>query len=228
MVTRSFGGFEKDTFGFLANLSKNNKKEWFDENRGRYDAYWKTPALNLIDALVEPMKALSPGLKAEARINGSLRRINRDVRFSKDKSPYKPRIHLTFWSGSHPNRSPGFHLVLHADKIGYGAGVFGIGAPELAAYRNRIVDPKDRQDLLAAIRNAEAVGCDFDDPDLVNLPKGFSADADWEHLLRRKSYVMRTLVDQKMPDWISSDQAVPEIMKRASAISPFLAWLSKS
>ena len=118
--------------------------------------------------------------------------------------------------------------MLHADKVGYGAGAYGYGAPDLYELRKRIVDPKDRAEFLSAIAMADTAGCTFAKPDLVNVPKGFIADGDWEHLLRRKSFVVRTIVDQEMPDWIRTDQATPEIMKLANAVSPFLAWLAKS
>lgn len=226
MTDAEFSGFPVQTFSFLAELEQNNRKEWFDENRNTYETYWKAPALDLIQALAKPMAGLALPLKAEARINGSLRRINQDVRFSKDKSPYKARIHLIFWSGSHPNRSPGFHLVLHRNSIGFGAGEFGFEPARLRAVRDRISDPADRAGLLDAIAQAKVSGCEFDAPDLVKLPKGFKADGDWEHLLRRKTIVMRTLKDQVLPDWSRKIQAVDHIVGIARQLNPLLAWLA--
>jgi len=227
MTSDHFPGFSPESFVFLSELEANNSKDWFDANRDRYEAHWKAPAVALTNALVDQMAALSPPLKAEARINGTLRRINRDVRFSRDKTPYNPRLHMIFWSGSHPNRSPAFHLVLSAQGIGYGAGVFGVEPAALAQYRARITDPAQRRALLAAIDQAAAVGCEFDKPDLVKLPRGFTADPDWGHLLRRKAFVMRTLQDVAVPDWISNADAVPRIMVLATALSPLNAWLAE-
>lgn len=104
--------FTDATFRFLGDLARNNAKDWFEANRDRYEAHWKAPAIAFIREIAPRMAALDPPLKAEAKINGSLRRINRDVRFSKDKSPYSPSLHMVFWSGDHPNRSPGMHVVL--------------------------------------------------------------------------------------------------------------------
>ena len=227
MATSEFSGFPAETFTFLSELKANNSRDWFEGNRDRYEQFWKKPALNLIDAVADQMKALDPSLKAQARINGSLRRINRDVRFSKDKSPYTPTMHLIFWSGSHPNRSAGVHFVLLPDGIGYGAGHYGLDPAGLKALRGRITDPKDRTDLIKAIASAKSIGCDFGEPDLVNLPKGFEANGDWEHLLRRKAFVMRTLSDVPHTDWVKTPAIIGKVMELTHEMVPLVRWLAR-
>jgi len=227
MAKTTFKGFSDATFAFLRDLQENNSKAWFDANRDRYEAIWKGEAQDLIAALSVPMSQLDPPLKAVPRLNGSLRRINRDVRFSKDKSPYSARLHLIFWTGEHPNRSPGMHLVLHPDGIGYGAGAWGYEAPALKKLRTRILDPKDRKTLLEAVEKATAAGSSFSEPDLKNLPKGYEdAKGDWTHLLRRKAFVMRTIERVKRPDWITTPEATDRIMDLTRAHMPFIRWLS--
>ncbi len=227
MADAAFTGFSEETFAFLRDLQANNSKEWFDANRERYEAIWKGEAQDLIAALSGPMSRLDPPLRAVPRLNGSLRRINRDVRFSKDKSPYSPRLHLIFWTGDHPNRSPGMHLVLHPDAIGYGAGAWGYEGAALKRIRERIMDPKDRKQLLAAIETARAVGSAFDEPTLKNLPKGHEdAKGDWTHLLRRKGFVMRSIKRVKRPDWITTPEATDRIMALTEAHMPFIRWLA--
>ncbi len=221
-----FSGFARETFQFLSDLKQNNSKDWFVANRARYESAWKSPALDLIDALAAPMGALDPPLKAEARLNGSLRRINRDVRFSRDKSPYKPRLHMIFWTGSHPNRSPAMHFVLNPHGLGYGAGVFGLAPPDLQAIRERIIEGAERKQLLAAIERATAAGCSFGEPDLTRLPRGYDANGDWEHLLRRKSFVMRTMQDTSSPDWIFTDDCAGQLMSITRELMPLIRWLS--
>ncbi len=225
-MSEGFVGFPKDSFEFLRDLEANNSKDWFDANRERYESSWKTPALDLTNALAETMSNLSTPLKAEARINGTLRRINRDVRFSKDKSPYNARMHLIFWAGSHPNRSPAFHLLLFPHGIGYGAGVFGLDPAALKAYRTRILDPLDRGELLLAIKATEKIGCSFDEPDLKRLPTGFDVDGDWEHLLRRKALVLRTMDNIPIPNWIGSDECVDQVMALCQQTLPLIEWLN--
>ena len=221
-----FSGFPRETIQFLSDLKQNNSRDWFEANRGRYESAWKTPALDLIAALVAPMAALDPPLKSEARLNGSLRRINRDVRFSRNKSPYKARLHMIFWSGSHPNQSPAMHFVLNPDGLGYGAGVFGLAPPDLQALRNRIVDSAERTRLLTAIARATSAGCSLGAPDLTRLPRGYEASGDWEHLLRRKSLVMRTRHDNGTPDWIFTENCIGQLMAITRELMPLIRWLS--
>ncbi len=225
-MAQEFTGFSKTTFQYLQDLQNNNSRDWFEANRDRYERCWKAPALALITSLLGPMAALSPPLKAEARINGTLRRINRDVRFSKDKSPYNARMHLIFWAGSHPNRSPAFHLVLNPDGLGYGAGVFGLDTPSLKQYRDRITNTSDRAALLRAITASESTGCQFDDPDLKRLPAGYETSSDWEHLLRRKAFVMRTLDQLPAPDWLFASDCTEQIMKIVADQMPLIKWLT--
>ena len=135
--------FTSKTFQYLKDLEANNEKDWFEANRDRYEGDWKDAALDFIADISGRMAALDPPLQAAPKLNGSLRRINRDVRFSKDKSPYAPRLHIVFWTGGHPNRSPGMHFVLSPDGVGYGAGQWGIEPAALSVFRKRIVDKAD-------------------------------------------------------------------------------------
>lgn len=221
-----FSGFRAETFGLLAGLAAHNSRDWFEAHRRAYEHDVRDAALDFITAMAPQMQALTPRLVAEPRINGSLKRINRDVRFSKDKTPYNPHLHMVFWTGDQPNTSPAMHLVIRPDGIGYGAGVFGLTPDQLTAYRSRICDPVHRAALLAATDAAQAIGCAWDAPELKRLPAGLAADGDWEHLLRRKSFVMRTLDDRPLPDWIGTADCVAGAMALTRACLPLIAWLS--
>jgi len=221
-----YSGFPTEAFRFLTDLSLNNSKDWFEANRDIYDICWKQAGLDLIQALAPGMARFDPPLKARARLNGSLRRINRDVRFSKDKTPYSASLHLVFWTGDHPNRSAGMHIVLRPDGLGYGAGLYGIEPGRLARFRGRIVDPVERQVLLNAVSKARNVGCHFDEPALKRLPKGFTGDGDWEHLLRRKAFVMRTKGQQPAPDWLFTPQAPQRLLQITRTLMPLIKWLA--
>ena len=219
--------FTRNTFDFLADLDANNSKDWFDANRDRYEAHWKGAALDFIAAISEQMAALDPPLDAVPKLNGTLRRINRDVRFSKDKSPYNARLHMIFWNGSHPNRSPAVHIVLNPRGVGYGAGQFGLQPPELATIRKRIVDSSDGDDLIAALDAATAVGCRMGEPDLARLPRGFEAEGPRAELLRHKAIVARTFDQDAPPGAVIGDGATGWIMETTNALMPLVRWLSR-
>lgn len=220
--------FTQATFDYLADLDANNSKDWFDANRDRYDAHWKGAALDFIAGISEQMAVLDPPLDAVPKLNGTLRRINRDVRFSKDKSPYSARLHLIFWTGSHPNRSPAVHFVLNPRGVGYGAGQFGFQPPELTAIRQRIVDPRDGDGLIAALDAASAVGCRMGEPDLARLPRGFEAEGRRAALLRHKAIVARTFDQDALPEALIGDGATGWVMDTTNALMPLVRWLSKT
>ncbi|MCU9846849.1 DUF2461 domain-containing protein [Defluviimonas sp. WL0024] len=221
----SFRGFPPETFAFLSDLKANNKRSWFEANRDRYENLWKAPGLDFIEALGPGMAAMEPPMKAEARINGSLRRINRDVRFAADKSPYEPWLHLIFWPGDHPNRGAGMHVVLTPEGLGYGAGRWAFDSPVLARYRERLGDATERAALLAALKEAEGVGCHLDEPHLKRLPKGCDPAPEWDYLLRYKGIVARTMEGGFMPGWIGTPSVVDEMLDRTRRLMPLIGWL---
>lgn len=218
--------FTSKTFEFLTDLAANNEKAWFEANRERYEAHWRGAALDFIAGISDHMASLDPPLRAEPKLNGSLRRINRDVRFSKDKSPYSGRLHMVFWTGGHPNRSPGVHFVLSPDGVGFGAGQWGIEPKALQVLRERIVDVRDGDALINALEQAEGVGCRMGEPDLARLPKGYSADGRREELLRYKGFVARTHEKSAPKSRIIGPKGVDWVMETTEALMPLIRWLS--
>ena len=87
-----FAGFPKTTFAFLGGIAEHNDKAWFDEHRADYDAGYVDPARSFVAALGPELRKISKSVSYEPKVNGSLFRIQRDVRFSKDKTPYKTHI----------------------------------------------------------------------------------------------------------------------------------------
>ncbi len=219
--------FTEATFTFLADLARNNEKDWFEANRDRYEAHWRAPALDFVTAIADRMRALDPPHKAEAKLNGSLRRINRDTRFSKDKTPYNARLHLIFWTGDHPNRSAGVHLVLNPDGVGYGAGTWALDGPMLARYRNRVLEDTDRTDLTRALAAAESIGCTLGDPDLAKLPRGYDATGKTADLLRYKVLVARTHDRDAEPEKVIGAGGVDWALGLAQTLAPFNKWVSE-
>ena len=161
-----FQGFPKKSVSFLKALKANNNKEWFEAHRADYDSYFVGPVLDLIDTVAPVAEALDPPHYAVAKVNKSLRRIHRDTRFSKDKTPYHTGIHMVFWTGDHPNKSAGTHFVLAHDYFGFGAGHWAFEGAGLDRYRQAVQSESDRAELEAALASAAAVGCEPGEPAL--------------------------------------------------------------
>jgi uncharacterized protein (TIGR02453 family) len=220
-----YSGLPKDTFSFLRDLRDNNSRDWFEAHRAEYEAHWLKAGLDLIAALAPHCAAMTPRLLAVPKLNQSLRRLHRDTRFSKDKTPYQPWLHLILSTGPAFNKVPGMHIVLKPDGFGFGAGHYGLEPGALDRMRQRMCDPRDRGRLLTALGAAKTVGGDLDPPDLARVPKGYSAAPDWDHLLRRKGLIVRTQSDLPVPDWLMSPDAGPRLAEIIRAHLPVLSWL---
>ena len=198
--------FDKETFQFLADLAKNNSKAWFDDNRSRYEDHWLEPAKDFVIDWNSFMDGLSPVHKCSPKVNGSIRRINRDVRFSKDKTPYSPKIHLVFWCGDHPNRSPAIHVVVHPDRLGMGVGQWAMTADELAAFRSGVADNKRGAQLSNLVEDLKAEGLTLTSESLKRLPSGVPDGTGRDTFFKRKGLVLTT-GDNSMPLSILKDRA---------------------
>ena len=221
-----YPGLPRETLTFLAGLENDNSRDWFDANRPDYDRYWTAAGLDLIAALSAPCAALKPSLLAVPKLNASLRRIHRDVRFSKDKRPYDPRLHIILSTAPAFNKAPGVHLVISPNGLGFGAGFYGFEPASLDEFRHNVASPQGRAVFETLLAKAAAVGAVLQDPDLTRVPKGFDP-APWDHYLRRKSVIVRTRTDQPHPDWLFTPAATDRLMTIVAALNPLCQWLTR-
>lgn len=165
--------FTHETLRFLAELERHNDRAWFQENRPRYEAHVKEPAGRLI-----------ADVGARLAMDGKLMRVNRDVRFSKDKSPYKTNVGIGFHPAGLP-KGPlvaGLYLHVSPKESFVATGVWQPEPPVLGAIRDAIVARP------AAWRKARKVGLDEDEASLKRAPKGFDPGHEFAEGLRRKSF----------------------------------------
>jgi uncharacterized protein (TIGR02453 family) len=217
--------FTDETFRFLADLAANNDRDWFEANRDRYEAHWKAPAFAFIAAIRSRLASLDPPLHAEARLNASLRRINRDVRFSADKSPYSATLHMIFSTGGAFNRDAGMHIVLEPGGVGYGAGLYGLSPDLLERYRQKLTRHGEAGALVRAIERAATTGARLAAPDLARPPQGYPAEGQAADLLRHKSIVVRTAGSGAPPRVMTGRDAIDWTVSTTEAFLPLLAWL---
>ena len=133
--------FTPELFEFLLELRTNNNREWFQANKGRYERHVKEPLLQFIQDFEPSLHSVSTRFIADARANGgSMFRIYRDVRFSKDKSPYKTQAAVQFrHEAGKSAHAPGFYLHLDPTEIFVGVGIWRPDSASLAKIRNAIV-----------------------------------------------------------------------------------------
>src|SRR5579885_1530081 len=123
MPPAQFEGFSKETFKFLRGLKKNNTKAWFEAHRADYEQHLREPSKDLAEAMGAYFREHDMPITGNAKI--SLFRINRDIRFSKDKSPYKTHVGLSFpLNDTKKEEWCGFYIGFEPAKSGSGVEIF--------------------------------------------------------------------------------------------------------
>jgi uncharacterized protein (TIGR02453 family) len=147
-----FSGFSKQTLTFFKELGQNNTKTWFDQHKGDYEQQVLVPARDFIMALGLKLKKIAPAVNADPRVNKSLFRLNRDIRFSHDKTPYKTHLGIWFWEGSRPRMEcSGFYFHLEPERFMLGLGLYEFPKEMVEAYRQSVVHPKHGPELAKAL-----------------------------------------------------------------------------
>lgn len=221
-----FAGFPRAALAFLAELAENNDKAWFEANRAGYEEYLLTPARACVTALGPRLQAMVPNIHAEPKVNGSIMRINRDTRFSRDKSPYRPWLGLWFWQGEGRSRErPGFYFQLGAETLILGAGTHTMSPRQLESYRDAAIDP-ERGAALRGIIDGLMAGSAFDlgGRHYKRVPNGFDADHPNADLLLHKGlYVGRRV---PVPAALHLPGAVDYCIDIYENFAPLLRWLA--
>jgi len=231
----TFQGFRPEAIQFLAELAQNNTREWFQPRKGDYERYLKQPMEELCVALEQQFRSRDIPLHADPA--KSPFRIYRDVRFAKDKSPYKTAAAASFgWAGdgvdaatgrSHTENvhASGGYFHLQPGEIYVGGGVWHPDAKWLNAFRQRIVAGLDSfQRVVEAPAFKDAFGGIGDEGDsLRRVPTGFPADHPGADLLRKKNVTFgRRLSDS---DAMSPD--LPTVIADAFAAgTPLMRYLA--
>src|ERR671923_2362334 len=186
-TTASFG---PGLFSFLVDLRANNNRDWFAANKHRYEEHVLEPALAFIDAFWPRLEKISPHFRADARPSGgSLFRIYRDTRFSKDKTPYKTNTGMHFRHARAKDvHAPGFYLHLAPDQVFAGGGIWHPDTQTATRIRQAIVADPDR--WRAATREppfTDHMALGGEDK-LKRVPTGFDRDHEFADDLRNKDF----------------------------------------
>jgi uncharacterized protein (TIGR02453 family) len=176
--------FGRELFGFLADLKAHNDREWFNANKDRYEADVLEPALAFIEDFEPYLRQISPHLRADARrVGGSLFRIYRDTRFSKDKTPYKTTAGIWFKHEQAKDvHAPGFYLHLAPGDVFAGGGIWHPDTPTVTKIRDAIVaDPDGWRAATAGIELGMGES-------LKRVPSGYDKDHPLAEDLKRKNF----------------------------------------
>jgi uncharacterized protein (TIGR02453 family) len=172
-----------DLFRFLGELARHNDRDWFNAHKEEYVTHVRDPLLAFVLAIGPKLRAISPHIVADPRpAGGSLLRIHRDTRFSRDKKPYKTNAALVFRLGARNFEAPGYYLHLEPGTVFLGAGLWRPSADGLRAIREAIVeDPR-------GWRRAKRSGIAHGQTALKRPPRGFDPDHPFVEDLKRTSF----------------------------------------
>lgn len=172
--------FPAETLEFLRGIAANNDKAWFDVHRDLYEVGYVGAGQAFVEAVGPQLQLVSPSVQFAPKINGSISRINRDVRFSKDKRPYKAHLDLWFWHGDRRGWDcPGFWFRITAETVYLGSGMHGFDKEALESFRHSIELPRSGKALVEAVAAIMAAGDYVIGEKTRKLPpRGFEAPAD--------------------------------------------------
>lgn len=223
----AFSGFPRDFLDFLSELSSNNNREWFAENKDRYKRSVVAPMSEFISAMDSRLAKVSDCFIADPRPNGgSMFRIYRDVRFSHDKRPYKEHVacHFRHISGKDAH-APGFYCHFEPNNVFFGGGIWRGPTPVLNDIRAAIdADQEQWKKATRGVAFKRRFGSVTGDG-LKRPPRGFDEDHPLIEDLKRKSFFAVQHVDV---DLVYTKDFVREVEKAFVALSPLMAFLTEA
>lgn len=214
------------TLKFLKDLKKNNNKTWFDANRNRYEAC-KNDFENFIQTLLDKHSAKDPDLK-DLTAKKCMFRINRDVRFSKDKSPYKTNLGASLDRGGKKSIYAGYYFHCEPGKSFVGGGLWMPMPVEMKKVRQEIdycfnefksiVESKKFKALYGELYTGENIK-------LSKVPQGFEKDNPAAEYLKLKSWLaLKNFSDEEL----TSKDLVKKTLAAFETLQPFIKFINKS
>ena len=226
MAASRYAGFNPETVKFLRELKKNNNRDWFNENKSRYEELVLDVALHFIQSMHDPLKEMAPHFTAiPKRMGGSLMRVYRDTRFSKNKLPYKTNIGIQFrHEQAKSAHSPGYYVHIAPDDVFIGAGMWMPESQPLLAIRERIRD-KSAEWTRAKGDKAFARHFKLGGSSLTRPPRGFDKEHPMIEDIKRKSFIA---IKNMSHDDALSPQFQRKVETAFKAATPYMRFLCKA
>ena len=223
-MSEVFAGFPREGFDFLRDLAENNNKPWFEANRRGYDEGLLGPGRLFVSAMGMALSEFAPGIHAEPRVSGSIFRIHRDIRFSRDKRPYKTHFDMWFWQGNRHSRDcPGYFLRLTPDAVVAGAGRHAFDKATLEAYRTAVADEHRGAALEQALATVHAADAEVGGAHYKRVPRGFAADHPRADLLRYNA--LHAWIEEPLQPEVYTADFVDFCCERFRKVSPVQRWI---
>ena len=217
---------KSSTIKFLKDLRKNNNKPWFDRHRPDYENA-KTDFSNFVQQVIDRHGKKDPGI-AHLKAKDCLFRINRDVRFSKDKSPYKTNMGAYFNPEGKKSNLSGYYFHFEPGKSFSGGGLWMPLPVDLARIRQEIDYNLDAFQKIISDRRFKKVFGDLQRDQefvLTRVPKGYESDNPAAEFLKMKSFVAKMPLSDAD---LTSKDLIKKVQNAFEALQPLLRFLNES
>jgi uncharacterized protein (TIGR02453 family) len=215
--------FNSHYLSFFEELSKNNTTEWFNENKKTYEKEVKKPFELFVQKLIDEMQSITPEIQIDPK--DAIFRINRDIRFSSDKSPYKTEMSAVISkAGKKSNPCPGLYISIGSEKAVVGSGLKMLEKDQLAEVRYHIANNTDGFDAIINDQNFSSTFGQVQGEKIKRLPEEFKAAGESQPLLYNTTFLAMT-------ELTSSDIVNPGLLEKVVRIYkttlPFAKFLSE-
>jgi len=215
--------FTKDSLSFLADLAGNNNRDWFNPRKEDYKGLVQSPMLELAAELNHALAGFAPEFCTPPQ--KSVFRVYRDIRFSKDKRPYKTNIAALFWDARGEKRSgPAFYVSVSPNEVMIAAGLYSPAPPEALLLRQHIAGDHERLRKILAEKPLRRRFREMPSESLQRAPKGFAADHPAMDLLLRKHWV---LTSTETGDACLKPRFAASAATAFEALTPFVRFLNE-
>jgi uncharacterized protein (TIGR02453 family) len=223
-MTSRFPGFSPDALAFLRALKRNNRREWFQPRKEKYESLIKLPMMELVGCLNEEFARFAPAYVTLPQ--KAVFRIYRDTRFSHDKTPYKTHIAAIFPRNSAEKmRGAVFYFHFTEKELLVFGGVYSPERDELLAYRTHIEEHHEEfQQILNDKRVKQALG-GLQGEQLQRIPKGFPVDHPAEGLLRQRQWYLESTLEIGL---LTSRKLVSEMARHFELMAPMVEFLNRA
>jgi uncharacterized protein (TIGR02453 family) len=218
--------FTPDLFRFLSELKAHNEREWFQKNKDRYERSVRDPFLRFVADFGPRLKKISPEFIADpSPVGGSMMRIYRDTRFSKDKTPYKVAVAAHFGHAKgREGATPAFYLKLQPGDCSVGAGLWRPEPVALKRVRQAIVGDTKTWQRITQGRDFRS-GCGMAGESLVRAPLGFDPNHPFIEDIKRKDFATSAALDDRC---VTSPHFMDDLLRAFKITAPFVAFLTQA
>ena len=216
---------QNSTFAFLKKLRKNNSSEWFKTNEDDYRAA-RADVISFVSQIIEGLSFIDKSIQSQYLVpHKCIKRINRDIRFSLDKTPYKTNFFVIFNPGGYKSEAASYYMQIEPDKSFVGGGVYMPPTPSLNKFRKEIeYNLVDWEEIVNAPSFLKMYEKGVEASSLLKtVPKGFDKESEAIKYLRMKGYhTIRSLSNHEL----TSTDALSLVLDAYKEVQPMIHFLN--